>query len=216
MVVPNIATIRVSESPESSNLRHQRAHRHRVPVDLHREHHADIGKQREGQPFQEADIAVVGNEHDRQQREDREAGRIKVGVARADHQPGGRPHGGEVGAEIDGVGDEQQQDQDGHHAVREHLHHVAGETAAGDAADARADRLHRNHQRPGQHHRPQKVEAGLGARLRIGGDAARIVVRRAGDHARTQPLEQAFEAQPAAEARLRNAHCVERNGRGPS
>ena len=62
----------------------------------------------------------------------------------------------------------------------------------------------------------KQVETALGAGLRIGGDAARIVVRRARDHAGSQPLEQTFEAQAAAKAGLRDTHCVERNGLGPS
>jgi hypothetical protein len=40
-------------------LRQQRANRDRVPVDLHREDHADIGKEGEGQPFQEADVTIA-------------------------------------------------------------------------------------------------------------------------------------------------------------
>ena len=47
---------------------------------------------------------------------------------------------------------------------------------AGDATDAGADRLNRDHQRPGQHDRPEKSEARVGACLRVGRDAARIVV----------------------------------------
>ncbi len=94
---------------------------------------------------------------------------------------------------------EQQPDQDVDDRPREHEHHVAGKALAGDAADARAHRLHRDHHRPGQHHGPQQPHAGLGAGLRIGGDAARIVVGRAGDEARPEPLEEAAKMPPAAD-----------------
>ena len=196
------------------DLRHEGADRHRRPVDLHGEDHADIGQQRKGEPLQQPDIAMVGHEHDRQQGEDREGHRVQARVA-AQHQLGGSPHGGEVGAEIDGVGDEQQQHQQRHDTARKDLHHVAGKTAAGDAADAGADRLHRHHQWPGQHHGPQQAETFAGARLGIGGDAAGIVVGRAGDDARPQPLEQSLEAPTRAGLGLGDRHYSVRNGSGP-
>jgi hypothetical protein len=63
-------------------------------------------------------------------------------------------------------------------------------------ADLRTDKLDRRHQRIGQRHRPKHVEAELRAGLRIGGDAARIIVGGTGDEARTQLLEQRGFAQP--------------------
>ncbi len=48
-------------------------------------------------------------------------------------------------------------------------------------ADMGADQLDRRHQREGQDHRPQQPIAELRPGLRIGRDAARIVVRGAGD-----------------------------------
>jgi hypothetical protein len=62
----------------------------------------------------------------------------------------------------------------------------------------------------------QEIEATLSAGLRIGGDAARIVVGRAGDHARPQLLEQSLETETLAEAGLRDTHDMVRNGWGPS
>src|SRR4051812_40703600 len=67
---------------------------------------------------------------------------------------------------------------------------VGGEAVAGDAADARADHLDADHERRGEKHRPEQAVAVLRARLRVGGDAARVVVRRAGDEARAQALDQ--------------------------
>ena len=53
-------------------------------------------------------------------------------------------------------------------------------------SDARADRLHGHHQRPGQDDGPEKAEAGSGRRPAIDGDAARIVVGRAGPPSRSR------------------------------
>ena len=65
----------------------------------------------------------------------------------------------------------------------------------GDASDPGADHLDRGHQRVGEHHGPEHVEAELRARLGVGGYAAGIIVRRAGDQSRPQFLEQRGAAQ---------------------
>ena len=66
---------------------------------------------------------------------------------------------------------------------------LAASPLPGDPADARAHGLDRGHQRIGQRHRPEHVEAELRARLGIGGDAARVVVGDAGDEARPDPRQ---------------------------
>ena len=67
---------------------------------------------------------------------------------------------------------------------------VAGDALAGDPADARADLLDRRHQREAEQHHPAHRVAELRAGLRVGGDAARIVVGGAGDQSRAEPAEQ--------------------------
>jgi hypothetical protein len=67
---------------------------------------------------------------------------------------------------------------------------ISGDAKAGDAADPRADLLDRRNQRIAEHQRPGQAVAELCTDLGIGGDAAGIVVRRAGDEARPQHLEQ--------------------------
>jgi hypothetical protein len=62
------------------------------PVDMHREGDADIGEQREGQPLQHVDVAVIGNEHRPDEAAQREQDRIKV-LAAADRELQGGPHG---------------------------------------------------------------------------------------------------------------------------
>ena len=57
--------------------------------------------------------------------------------------------------------------------------------------DAAADLLDRDHQGIAEQHRPTDVEPQLCASLRVGGDAARVVVRRAGDKAGAEQAEPA-------------------------
>ena len=138
---------------------------------------------------------MIGHEHDREQREDGEADRIDVGAAARD-QMRRRAHGGEVGTDVDRVGDKQERHQDPDDGPGEDARHVGGKPVPGDTADAGADRLHGDDQRQDQHHGPHQPDAELGTCLRMGGDAARIVVGRAGDDPRPQPLEQLPQQQP--------------------
>ena len=68
-------------------------------------------------------------------------------------------------------------------------------------ADARADELDRDHQRQRQRHGPQHRVAELRAGLGIGGDAAGIVVRRAGDQAGAQRRRADGRGAPARASR---------------
>ena len=89
-------------------------------------------------------------------------------------------------------------DDDPQQPARIMLADIAGDALAGDPADAGADLLDRRHQRPGEQHDPGHAVAELRADLRIGGDAARIVVGCAGD----QPgPEKGQEPAPARRAR---------------
>ena len=68
---------------------------------------------------------------------------------------------------------------------------VAGETAPRSAPDARADFLHRRHQRIGDDHRPKQTEAIERTGLRICGNAAGVIVRSAGDQPGAKHIQQA-------------------------
>ena len=98
-------------------------------------------------------------------------------------------HGGDVGGDVEGIGDQQQQHDALKHDRRKRGLDVGGQPLAGDPADARAHGLDRRHQREGQRHRPQHVEAELRAGLGIGGDAAGVVVGDAGDQPRADPRQ---------------------------
>ena len=133
-------------------------------------------------------VAVVGHEDLQEERTGREQDREQR-FAPAQHQLSGGAHRGEVGADIDGIGDKQQEHDHADQRARQHARHVRREPFAGDPADPRADGLDRRHQRIGQRDGPHQVEAELRPHLGMGRDAARIVVRRAGDEARPEAAE---------------------------
>jgi hypothetical protein len=89
-------------------------------------------------------------------------------------------HRVDVGGDIQRVGDEQEH----HHALQHHGResglYIGGESSASGAAEDGAHRLYRRHQRIGEWHGPEDVKTELGSRLRVGGDAARVVIGRAG------------------------------------
>ena len=98
---------------------------------------------------------------------------------------------------------------------------VARDAVAGDAADARADDLDADHQRRGQEHAPQHAEAELRAGLRVGGDAARVVVGRAGDEPGAEAIEEFARAlrssvSPGAKRPLRRARSIAALSRVPA
>ncbi len=103
-----------------------------------------------------------------------------------------RTHRCEVGAKIDDIGNEQEQhDRRPTPGADRLTTQVTGNAGAGDAADLGCDLLDHRHQREAQHHRPGKAVAELCTDLAVGGDAARIVVGRAGDQAGAEPAKKA-------------------------
>src|SRR5450631_550627 len=67
---------------------------------------------------------------------------------------------------------------------------IGSDTFAGRASNSRAYLLNRDHQRIRKQKRPCDGETELGARLRIGGNSARIVIRRTRNEARTEYPQQ--------------------------
>ncbi len=173
-----------------------RAQRNFAPRDMNREQHRGVGQQGEGQPFQEKDIAVIGNENLQKQRSEHEKRRHEMAIEPAD-ELAHLPHGGDVGGDVQRIGDQQQQ----HDGLKDHRREgrldVGGETFPRDPADARAHRLDRGHQRKGQRHGPQHIQAELCAGLGVSGDPARVVVGDARDKPRPDPRERVlFQAAP--------------------
>src|SRR5207248_1034517 len=75
--------------------------------------------------------------------------------------------------------------------------HTVRKALARDPSDLRAHGLDRGHQRIGQRHGPEHVEAKLRPRLRVGGNTAWVVVGHAGDQSGTEPRQRMLpEAAP--------------------
>ena len=74
----------------------------------------------------------------------------------------------------------------------------------------RAELLHRDHEWESEQRRPEDAEAKLGAGLRVGADAARVVITRPGDEAWPQDLQEGLGAHPpgGANARLRGGRTA--------
>ena len=67
MVVPKTPTITVAAAAFERELRPDRAQRHLAPGNVDGEQDRGVGQQRERQPLQEEDVAMIGNEHLQQQ-----------------------------------------------------------------------------------------------------------------------------------------------------
>jgi hypothetical protein len=114
----------------------------------------------------------------------------------------GGAHRPEVSTEIENIGDQEKSDDAAQQPRRVMRPDIAGDTLAGDPADAGADFLNGCHQWPGEQHDPRHVIAELGARLRVGGDTAWIVVGGTGNPTwadiAQQPLLSGGETTPMA------------------
>jgi hypothetical protein len=78
-------------------------------------------------------------------------------------------------------------------AFRQMATHVGDHARAGDAADSRAHQLNREHERRREQDGPEQAIAEARPRLRVSGDAGRVVVRRAGDEAGSQKPQRAAQ-----------------------
>jgi hypothetical protein len=109
----------------------------------------------------------------------------------AQHHLQRRGHAGDVGADVDGVRDRDEHHHEVQHVRRVVAPHVARQAMARHPADACADFLHGHHQRQEEQRHPQHRRAEARPGLRIGRDAAGVVVGNASDEAGTD-LTQRF------------------------
>ena len=157
-----------------------------IPRHMHGEENRRIGQKRKGQPFEKADIAMVGLKHlERQGRGDKEQGH-QVAIDAGD-QFSHLAHGRHVGGDVEGIGDEKENDDADQDRLGKGDLDIGRKTPSRDPPDSAAHRLDGGHQREGQRHGPQHVEAKLRASLGIGGDTAGIVVGDPGDQAGSHP-----------------------------
>ena len=161
-----------------------------APGDVDDKHGGDVGEQGQAQPLQEAGVAVVRQERFQRNRADREQGGVQQGRA-ADQELDRRPHRPDVRAQVDDVGDQDQQPtmpyiSRGGVVLAE----VARDAPARDAPDLGADLLDARHQRVREQHGPEQPIAELRPDLGVRRDAAGVVVGRPRDQPRPQRLEQ--------------------------
>ena len=104
----------------------------------------------------------------------------------ADQQTKCRAHGAEVGAEVDDIGYDQQEDNRAQQPRRIMAPQIVCDTVTRHAADPCADRLNSGHQRKTEQHGPSESVTELGADLAVCSNAARVVVRCAGHQRRSK------------------------------
>jgi hypothetical protein len=152
---------------------------------MHDQRDRDIGEQRQGQPLQDFDIPLVArknlqNRASRGEQHDVEPARP------ANQQAQPIAHRAEIGAEINEIRGEQQHHDRAQQPDRIVLAQIGGDALPRHAADPGADLLDGRHQRPGEQHDPARRITELGASLRVGSDAARVIVGSAGDQPRPE------------------------------
>ena len=169
----------------------QRLGDHLAPWNAHRENYRHIGKQREREPLEDSNRALVREEHLRDHAQRAEAKHIQR-QGTTGQQANGLTHGAYVGGDVDGVGDHQQAHQRGGQPAWKHLVDIGRETFAGNPPNTRGQHLDANHERGGEQQRPDQPKPELGAGLRVGGNAAWVIIGGTGDKAGSEPANKVF------------------------
>ena len=146
------------------------------PVRLGDECGDHVREQREREPLQRVGDLVIAQAHRRVADAETEQRFVDLRRTAAEHLRR-VAHAGEIGRDVDRVGDQQRQREQRDQPAWKFLAQRAGEADSGDHADARAHHLHAAHQRPCQESRPQHAGAELRTCDRIRRDAGWIVIR---------------------------------------
>ena len=184
MVVPNTATIISSASWPSARPGRGGLADQGWPVHLDGEGDRDIGQQCQRQPFEPAHVGLITHVHLQRQAERAETRRI---------QPYRPPATRCTACAIAAISAARlsvlavsSSPTTAHSTIGGKSRLMLAARPRRVTQPMRADELDRDHQRQRQRHGPQHRVAELRAGLGIGGDAAGIVVRRAGDQAGAQ------------------------------
>src|SRR5579864_8943854 len=179
-------------------MRDENALQHRRPGHVDCQERREVGKQRQRQPLQYADItAMIENDlRDRTQYSEEHDPHPTRGLRKQQTSRGG--HRTEVGADVESVGDEEQCDGRLQHPPGVMLAQVPGEAAPRGTADTGADALDRHHQGVREEERPPERVSEGGPRLRVGADSARIVVGGSGDEPRPEQAPKSDLTSPPA------------------
>src|SRR5512140_3544122 len=104
------------------------------PRHVHGKHDPDIRKQRKSEPFEHPDVSAIGDKHFQAYAQRADSYDVEMPWA-SDHQRNGVSHGGEIGSDVDGVGDEQQADQAIQHRGRIMASNVSSQAMSGHTAN---------------------------------------------------------------------------------
>ncbi len=167
----------------------QRSH----PIPRDDEARDDVRQQREREQLQHRRVIAIGDEDFERQHANREEHDQRHERNAWDEELCGDRHRAQVGADVDGVGDQDQGDRGKQDFAAVVLAHDTRDPPARHQADASTHLLHDDHQGQDVDHEPELTGAEGGARLRIGGDAGGIVIRGSRDQARPQHTQSAVD-----------------------
>ncbi len=172
-------------------LRYERRHEQCLPIGLHDDTGEHVRHQENGQELEDAHVAPIGNEnleqHDADGKGDDQQPKWRIWG----EQTRASGHRAEIRADIDGVGDEQQQHRAKQDASAVVLPHDARDALVGHQPDAPAHLLDRDHEREHVEREPEQTRTEGRAGLRIGSDARGIVVGGASDKTWAKHTEEA-------------------------
>ena len=136
-------------------LRDQAGAQNRHHIGVHQDAGEHVGEQRQREPFEDLEDGRIA--HEELQADDQDGDRDdqpELGDDIATEQRTARGHRSQVGADVDGVGAKQRQDARADQHGREFAAQCDAEADAGVQGDARAQLLHRSHQRKGEKRSP--------------------------------------------------------------
>ena len=192
--------------PDTGQRRPFLEHLESFPRNVHREHHRDVGEERQGEPLEDTHVsACTASRSGAQRTSTTPPSTTAYNWPRAADQERERlAHGRDVGGDVDRVRDDQQH----HQRLLDQRPRIVASHDAGQAPPRHAAQPLRTHY-PWMPTISGKVNTTVhsrlvpyeGATLRIGRDAARIVVGRAGDQARPEAGGEAVGRSPPLSAR---------------
>jgi hypothetical protein len=159
--------------------------------DFHEHDRSEVGKEREGQPFQNGDIACILQEYLKTCADDRKKHNVNCGLA-PDEETNGIAHRAKVGTDVDDIGYKQKHDDEWQQPCRVMLAQIGGYAVPSRATDPGANFLDRGHQRIAEEHRPGDGKSKLRSGLGVSRNPARIIVCRSGNQAGAKHIEQAW------------------------
>ena len=152
----------------------------------------DVGEERQREVLEAAEDHRVRQSklHEADEQSHRQEEPRGRDVAPGQQRPSGG-HSSEVGADIDRVGAEDENDAQAHQDGGKLAAQRGTETDPGLQSDPGTGFLDGNHQREGEDRKPERAEPELAPRLRVGPDSGRVVVGGTGDQTGAEQVDDA-------------------------